>query len=572
MSGRDFFAVDSHRRSSVVAVVRHFPFSSKGGTFEKNQIFAVFQKLAIFLKSKIFSKMSGRDFFAVVTVVVGRRRRRSSPSFRHFPFSSKGGTFEKNQIFAVFQKLAIFLKSKIFSKMSGRDFFAVDGRRRRPSFPFFVQGRDLWKKSNFRCFSVVAVVGRRRRRSSPSSVISLFRPREGPLKKIRFSLFFKNSQFFWNPRFLAKWVDEIFSPSTVVVVVAVVRRRRQSSPSSVISLFRPREGPLKKIRFSLFFKNSQFFWNPRFLAKWVDEIFSPSVIVGRRRSSPSSVVAVVRHFPFSSKGGTFEKNQIFAVFQKLAIFLKSKIFSKMSGRDFFAVDGRRRRPSFPFFVQGRDLWKKSNFRCFSKTSRRVVGRRRRRSSPSSVISLFRPREGPLKKIRFSLFFKNSQFFWNPRFLAKWVDEIFSPSTVVAVVRHFPFSSKGGTFEKNQIFAVFQKLAIFLKSKIFSKMSGRDFFAVDGRRPSSVVAVVRHFPFSSKGGTFEKNQIFAVFQKLAIFLKSKIFSKMSGRDFFAVDGRRRRPSFPFFVQGRDLWKKSDFRCFSKTRNFSEIQDF
>ena len=208
---------------------------------------------------------------------------------------------------------------------------------------------------------------------------------------------------------------------------------------------------------------------------------------GRRRSSPSSLVAVVRHFPFSSKGGTFEKNQIFAVFQKLAIFLKSKIFSKMSGRDFFAVDGRRRS---------------------------------------------------------------------------------SPSSVVAVVRHFPFSSKGGSFEKNQIFAVFQKLTIFLKSKIFSKMSGRDFFAVDGRRrssPSSVVAVVRHFPFSSKGGSFEKNQIFAVFQKLAIFLKSKIFSKMSGRDFFAVDGRRRsspsslvavvarrrRPSFPFFVQGRDL---------------------
>ena len=176
MSGRDFFAVDGRRRSSpssVVAVVRHFPFSSKGGTFEKNQIFAVFQKLAIFLKSKIFSKMSGRDFFAV-------DGRSSSPSslvavvvvavVRHFPFSSKGGTFEKNQIFAVFQKLAIFLKSKIFSKMSGRDFFAVDGRRR--SSPS----------------SVVA--------SSPSSVISLFRPREGPLKKIRFSLFFKNSQFF----------------------------------------------------------------------------------------------------------------------------------------------------------------------------------------------------------------------------------------------------------------------------------------------------------------------------------------------------------------------------------------
>ena len=164
-----------------------------------------------------------------------------------------------------------------------------------------------------------------------------------------------------------------------------------------------------------------------------------------------------------------------------------------------------------------------------------------------------------------------------------MDEIFSPSTVVvgrrrcrssssvvAVVRHFPFSSKGGTFEKNQIFAVFQKLTIFLKSKIFSKMSGRDFFAVD-RSSSSVVAVVRRrrrpsFPlFRPREGPLEKNQIFAVFQKLAIFLKSKIFSKMSGRDFFAVDGRRRsspssvvavvgrrrRPSFPFFVQGRDL---------------------
>ena len=144
------------RRSSPSSVVaRHFPFSSKGGTFEKNQIFAVFQKLAIFLKSKIFSKMSGRDFFAVDShrrsfAVVGR-----SPSSVISTFSSKGGTFEKNQIFAVFQKLAIFLKSKIFSKMSGRDFFAVDSHRRsspssvvavvgrRPSFPFFVQGRDL---------------------------------------------------------------------------------------------------------------------------------------------------------------------------------------------------------------------------------------------------------------------------------------------------------------------------------------------------------------------------------------------------------------------------------------------
>ena len=242
----------------------------------------------------------------------------------------------------------------------------------------------------------------------------------------------------------------------------------------------------------------------------MDEILSPStVVVGRRRrrSSPSSVIST-----FSSKGGTFEKNQIFAVFQKLAIFLKSKIFSKMSGRDFFAVDGRRRR---------------------------------RRSSPSSVVAVvrhfpFSSKGGTFEKNQiFAVFQKYSQFFWNPRFLAKWVDEILSPSTVVVGRRRrrsspssviSTFSSKGGTFEKNQIFAVFQKLAIFLKSKIFSKMSGRDFFAVDSHRrssPSSVVAVV---------------------------------------------GRRRRPSFPFFVQGRDLWKKSDFRCFSKTHNFSEIQDF
>ena len=239
----------------------------------------------------------------------------------------------------------------------------------------------------------------------------------------------------------------------------------------------------------------------------------------------------------------------------------------MSAGDFFDVVGR---PSFPFFVQGRDLWKKSNFRCFSKTRNLskiqdflakwvheifspspivvfvVVGRRLRRSSPtsvvavgppSSIISLFRPREGPLKKIKFSMFFKNSQSFWNSRFLAKWVHEIFSPSSVV---RHFPFSSKGGTFEKNQVFAVFQKLAIFLKFKIFGKMSARvvgrprHFSSVVGHPSSSVV----HFSLS-KGGTFEKNQIFAVFQKLAIFLKFKIFGKMSARDFFAVADRRFR---------------------------------
>ena len=44
-----------------------------------------------------------------------------------------------------------------------------------------------------------AVVGRRRRRSS---VISLFRHRDGPVKKIKFSPFFKNKQSFQNSRFL----------------------------------------------------------------------------------------------------------------------------------------------------------------------------------------------------------------------------------------------------------------------------------------------------------------------------------------------------------------------------------
>ena len=167
-------------------------------------------------------------------------------------------------------------------------------------------------------------------------------------------------------------------------MVVVGRRRRRSSPSSVISTFSSKGGTFEKNQiFAVFQKNSQFFWNPRFLAKWVDEILSPStVVVGRRRrrSSPSSVIST-----FSSKGGTFEKNQIFAVFQKLAIFLKSKIFSKMSGRDFFAVDSHRR--SSPSSVVA------------------VIGR-----SPSSVISLFRPREGPLKKIRFSLFFKKTHNF------------------------------------------------------------------------------------------------------------------------------------------------------------------
>ena len=122
---------------------------------------------------------------------------------------------------------------------------------------------------------------------------------------------------------------------------------------------------------------------------------SPSfvvAIVSRRRhpSSPSSVVAVVvavvRHFTLSSKGRTFEKKSNFRCFSKTHNFSQIQDFWQNECMRFF-----RRRPSSPSFVVA------------------VVLRRRRPSSPSSVISLFRQRDGPLKKIKFSLFFKNSQF-------------------------------------------------------------------------------------------------------------------------------------------------------------------
>ena len=169
----------------------------------------------------------------------------------------------------------------------------------------------------------------------------------------------------------------------------------------------------------------------------------------------------------------------------------------MSGRDFFAVAGRRRR------------------RSSSSSVVAVVGPRRR---PSSVISLFSPREGPLKKIKFSLFFK--------------------------------------------------KLAIFLKFEIFGKMSGRDFLAVavavDGRRrrrslPSSVVAVVRRpfslqrsLPWTKKGrpsrGTVEKNQISAVFKNSQFFSNSGTFENNQIFAVFkklAIDGDDRRRQNEFF---------------------------
>ena len=149
MSARDFFAIvgGRRRRSSFI-----FVFRPRDGPGKK----AVFQKQAIFPKFKIFRQNECTRFF---------RRRRWSPSsvVRHFRLSSQGRTCEKNQIFAVFQKQAIFTRFKIF--------------RRNECIRFF------------------AVVGGRRRRSS---VIFLFRHRDGPVKKIKFSPFFKNKQSFQN--------------------------------------------------------------------------------------------------------------------------------------------------------------------------------------------------------------------------------------------------------------------------------------------------------------------------------------------------------------------------------------
>ena len=205
----------------------------------------------------------------------------------------------------------------------------------------------------------------------------------------------------------------------------------------------------------------------------------------------------------------------------------------------------------------------------------VVGRRRRRSS---VISLFRHRDGPVKKIKFSPFFKNKQSFQNSRFLGKMSARDFFcccrssfPSFVTGkdLIRHFPLSSQGRTCEKNQILAVFQKQAIFPKFKIFRQNECTRFFR---RRRSSQSSVVRHFPLSSQGRTCEKNQIFAVFQKQAIFPKFKIFRQNECTRFFC---RRSQSSvirhFPLSSQGRTCEKKSNFRRFSKTSLF-KIQDF
>ena len=307
------------RRWSPSSVVRHFRLSSQGRTCEKNQIFAVFQKQAIFPKFKIFRQNECIRFFF--------RRRRSSPSSVvqnecHFRLSSQGRTCEKNQIFAVFQKQAIFPKFKIFRQNE--------------------------------CIRFFAVVGGRRRRSS---VIFLFRHRDGPVKKIKFSPFFKNKQSFQNSRFLGKMSARDF--------FAVVGGRRRRS--SFIFVFRHRDGPVKKIKFSPFFKNKQSFQNSRFLGKIsVRDFFA---VVGRRRRR-SSVIFVFRH-----RDGPVKKIKFSPFFNNKQSFQNSRFLGKISELDFFAVVG---------------------------------GRRRR----SSVIFLFRHRDGPVKKIKFSPFFKNKQSFQN----------------------------------------------------------------------------------------------------------------------------------------------------------------
>ena len=421
MSARDFFAVVSHRRhrSSVIFVFRHMD-----GLVKKIKFSPFFKNKQSFQNSRFLGKISALDILAIV----GGRRRRSSVIFL---FRHRDGPVKKIKFSPFFKNKQSFQNSRFLGKMSARDFFAVIGHRRRRS-----------------------------------SVIFLFRHRDGPVKKIKFSPFFKNKQSFQNSRFLGKMSARDF--------FAVVGGRRRLS--SVIFLFCHRDGPVKKIKFSPFFKNKQSFQNSRFLGKMSALDF---FAVGW---SPSSVV---RHFPLSSQGRTCEKNLIFAVFQKQAIFPKFKIFRQNECPRFF---------------------------------------RRRRWSPSSV------------------------------------------------VRHFPLSSQGRTCEKNQIFAVFKKQAIFPKFKIFMQNECPRFFRRHRLSPSSVV---RHFRLSSQGRTCEKNQIFAVFQKQAIFPKFKIFRQNECIRFF----RRRRwsPSsvvrhFPLSSQGRTCEKISNFRRFSKTSNLSKIQDF
>ena len=228
--------------SSVVAVVGHLPLSSQGRTCEKNQILAFFKNRQSFQNSRFLVEMSVRVFFGFM----GRRRRRSSviSLFRH-----RDGPVKKNQIFTVFQKQAIFPKFKIFRQNECTRFF----HRRRSSLssvvghlPLSSQGRTCEKNQIFAVFQKQAIFPKfkifrqnectRFFRRRQFSLISLFRHRDGPVKKIKFSPVFHRQAIF--PKFKIIRQNECTR----------FFRRRRSSPSSVVchSLVRHRDGPVKK--------------------------------------------------------------------------------------------------------------------------------------------------------------------------------------------------------------------------------------------------------------------------------------------------------------------------------------
>ena len=522
-----------------------------------------FKNKQSFQNSRFLGKMSALDFFAVVR---GRRRRLSVI----FLFRHRDGPVKKIEFSPFFKTKQSFQNSRFLGKMSAQDFFAVVGCRRRRSsviflfrhsdgpvkkikFSPFLKNKQSFQNSRFlgkmSALDFFAVVGGRCRRSS---VIFLFRHRDGPVKKIKFSPFFKNKQSFQNSRFLGKMSARDF--------FAVVGGRRRRS--SVIFVFLHRDGPVKKIKFSPFFKNKQSFQNSRFLGKMSALDFF-AIIGGRRLRS--SVIFVFLH-----RDGPVKKIKFSPFFKNKQSFQNSRFLGKMSALDFFAVvRGRRRRLSVIFLFRHRDgpvkkikfsrFFKNQqsfqNSRFLGKMSARdffaVVGGRRRRSS---VIFVFLHRDGPVKKIKFSPFFKNKQSFQNSRFLGKM-----SALDFFAIVGGrcrrssviFLFLHRDGPVKKIQIFAVFQEQAIFPKFKIFRQNECIRFFRHRRWSPSSLV---RHFPLSSQGRTCERNKIFAVFKKQAIFPKFKIFRQNECPRFF----RRRRLSpslvvrhFPLSSQGRTL---------------------
>ena len=136
------------------------------------------------------------------------------------------------------------------------------------------------------------------------------------------------------------------------------------------------------------------------------------------------------------------------------------------------------------------------------------------------------------------------------------------SSVISLFRH-----RDGPV-KNQIFEVFQLQALFAKLKIFRQNECMRFFR---HRRSSPSSVVRHFPLSSQGRTCEKIKFSPFFKNKQSFQNSRFLGKMSARDFFAVVGRR-LSVISLFRHRDGPVKKSNFRSFSKTSNLSKIQDF